>query len=157
MRLKAQGLSVSSIPLCVTIKMPLMRKATGYHLIKSTHKVLKNSEPCPWLLLRLKASMQRGSSMAIFLPQKKQSKISKTAFDPMAESTIGKNIFLTKLGFFEKLQLHYVNNKKWPAYLHSCTRLNKSIQIMLHCASTLNNYIKLLKKSHKYLIYMQLI
>ena len=59
--LKSQGFNigvVSSIPPCVLIKMPLVRKAMGSHVIKST-SLEKNSSPCLWFLLRLKSSMQR--------------------------------------------------------------------------------------------------
>ena len=47
---------LSSIPPCVTIEMPLVRKAMGSHLIKST-SLEKNSEPCLWFLLRSKSSI----------------------------------------------------------------------------------------------------
>ena len=47
---------LSSIPPCVTIEMPLVRKAMGSHLMKST-SLEKNSEPCLWFLLRSKSSI----------------------------------------------------------------------------------------------------
>ena len=47
----------SSNPTLVTIKMPLERKATGNHLIKLIF-LETSSEPCLWLLLRSKSSMQ---------------------------------------------------------------------------------------------------
>ena len=48
----------SSIPLCVTIKTPLVRKATRNHLIKST-SLEKLQSSHLWFLLRLKSSMRR--------------------------------------------------------------------------------------------------
>ena len=49
---------VSSIPPCVTFKMPLVRKAMGSHLMNPT-SLEKYSEPCLWFLLRSKSSMRR--------------------------------------------------------------------------------------------------
>ena len=51
---------VSSFPPCVAFKTPLVRKATGNHLMNST-SLEKSSEPCLWFLLSSKSSMRRSS------------------------------------------------------------------------------------------------
>ena len=63
--------AVSSIPPCVTIKTPLVRKATGNHLIK-IHFPGKNSEPCLWHLLRSESSMRRSILVIIEHGKKKE-------------------------------------------------------------------------------------
>ena len=47
---------VSSNPISVTMKAPLVRKVTGNHLIESTSQE-KNLEPYLWFLLHSKSSM----------------------------------------------------------------------------------------------------
>ena len=56
---------IFSIPSCVIIKTPLVRKTAGNHLIKSI-SLEKNSQHCLWFLLRSKSSMRSSIATASF-------------------------------------------------------------------------------------------